>query len=587
MLVILKSMAPPLWSSPTGVFSWARIERRATTPLSVSAHLALIDADRAMQDSGRPTPALSPNVTAPVGITPRRPTDWPWYAKILGLTWLTGTLICASFVTLNFVLVSSRLRRSVVESDGALITRVIEFSRRLRVRRSVRIVVTSESVGPAVYGVIRPTLVLPQALLSAKPLDELEPILAHELIHVRRGDTFAAMLQLVGQCLWWFHPFVWWANRQACSERERACDEEVLAGLTCDPAAYGQGLLDIVRLKNKLRPMLAYPGVRSVEVTTRRLEHIMQSKPSFHARTSGWSWAIVLGTALVALPGAGFAVNPASHGSEPQQPATPNATVASEVQQNDVNFVVVPIRTELQRKLLGGDNSLKAYVELNGTAFLGKDDDELVQAIDPNALRRALVAVKGADKEARVVFTTMIESANQPHSALEPLGKALRRIATEAGFGVAGMNFRYAGKYDWQAKVAAGKAIGSVEDAADEGGVGDDLVKVYPVRTKVTRFLADVDCEVFFLKPLDSNDRPLISAELRESVKKAVAELTLRSKKKVSFNVELSYKTPEARQRNYEADTELIVGDGSGNGESHELADSLGFDDSSVTFINN
>jgi hypothetical protein len=313
----------------------------------------------------------------------------------------------------------------------------------------------------------------------------------------------------------------------------------------------------------------------------------MQSKPSFHVRTSGWSWAIVLGTALVALPGAGFAVNPASHGSEPQQSATPNVTVASEVQQNDVNFVVLPIRTELQRKLLGGSNSLKAYFELDGTAFLGKDGDELMQAIDPNALRRALVAVKGSDKEAHVVFTTMIESANKPHSALEPLGKALRRIATEAGFGVARMTFTYAGKYDWQARVAASKAIGSVEDTADEGGVGDDLVKVYPVRTKVTRFIADVDCEVFFLKPLDSNDRPLISSELRDRVKKAVAELTLRSKKKVSFNISLSYKTPEARERNYEADTELIVGDGSGNGEWQELANSLGFNDSSVTVVNN
>ena len=60
--------------------------------------------------------------------------------------------------------------------------------------------------------------------------DQLEPILAHEIVHLRRLDTLAATLQVVSQILWWFHPLVWWANRRllrGCRKRS-GCPVELV-----------------------------------------------------------------------------------------------------------------------------------------------------------------------------------------------------------------------------------------------------------------------------------------------------------------------------------------------------------------------
>ena len=59
-------------------------------------------------------------------------------------------------------------------------------------------------------------------------------------------DNLFGIMQSLAQMLWWFHPLVWLANRQANRAVERCCDEEVVAGLQCAPADYARCLLDVL-----------------------------------------------------------------------------------------------------------------------------------------------------------------------------------------------------------------------------------------------------------------------------------------------------------------------------------------------------
>jgi beta-lactamase regulating signal transducer with metallopeptidase domain len=114
---------------------------------------------------------------------------------------------------------------------------VAVLAERLGLRRAararLRLLASHAAPSPAVFGLWRPTLLLPADLLEGQvcekdafqtsvaqkllslsgrggePDAQLDTILAHELIHIRRGDTTAALLQLLAQLLWWFHPLVW------------------------------------------------------------------------------------------------------------------------------------------------------------------------------------------------------------------------------------------------------------------------------------------------------------------------------------------------------------------------------------------
>src|SRR5690606_13027643 len=135
---------------------------------------------------------------------------------------------------------------------------------------------TPTNRGPAVVGCHRPCLLIPLALTQIGSPHHLEPILAHELLHIRRGDLWLGWWQTAVQCVWWFHPLVWWANRSLTRLLERCCDDEVLAELDCAPAHYARSLLSTLELKHRLHPVPMAPGVRPVDLTRERMERIMR-----------------------------------------------------------------------------------------------------------------------------------------------------------------------------------------------------------------------------------------------------------------------------------------------------------------------
>jgi hypothetical protein len=63
---------------------------------------------------------------------------------------------------------------------------------------------------------------------------------------VRRWDTATQWIAHLALAVFWFHPLVWTAARRMREERERACDDAVLA-LGTRPARYAEHLLQIVR----------------------------------------------------------------------------------------------------------------------------------------------------------------------------------------------------------------------------------------------------------------------------------------------------------------------------------------------------
>ena len=212
------------------------------------------------------------------------------------------------------------LKRSAVPPDAAIDRLSAQIAERLGMRRKVPLRVTTESIGPAVFGLFRPVIVLPQAVVAGKTLPQIEPIIAHELVHVRRGDTLWGYLQIAAEILWWFHPLVWWANRQTCRERERCCDEEVVASLQCKPAVYAHCLLDVLESERNWRPILAIPGFKSVQITAKRLEDIMTRAKNFHRKTPRWCWVFLAVAAVFVLPGRAVVLG----GGEPLPPKIKN-----------------------------------------------------------------------------------------------------------------------------------------------------------------------------------------------------------------------------------------------------------------------
>jgi uncharacterized protein (TIGR03435 family) len=99
---------------------------------------------------------------------------------------------------------------------------------------------------PGVLGFIRPIILLPRGIDGYLNRAQLDAVLEHELCHIKRHDNLTAAIHMLVEAVFWFHPLVWWIGARLIHERERACDEHVLA--TCGtPDTYAEGILNVCK----------------------------------------------------------------------------------------------------------------------------------------------------------------------------------------------------------------------------------------------------------------------------------------------------------------------------------------------------
>jgi bla regulator protein blaR1 len=89
-------------------------------------------------------------------------------------------------------------------------------------------VLIAPDVGPAVLGVFRPEIVVPEWLVSA-PLDTQHHVIAHECAHIHARDSALLALSMLPILLAPWNPLFWWHARRLRMAIEVDCDRRVLS----------------------------------------------------------------------------------------------------------------------------------------------------------------------------------------------------------------------------------------------------------------------------------------------------------------------------------------------------------------------
>jgi TonB family protein len=85
------------------------------------------------------------------------------------------------------------------------------------------------------------------------------------------------------ETVFWFHPLVWWLGNRLVSERERACDEEVVQ-MQIEKERYAEGILKVCKFCFR-EPAAFVTGIGTSRLAE-RIERIMCSPSRRHVSTS-------------------------------------------------------------------------------------------------------------------------------------------------------------------------------------------------------------------------------------------------------------------------------------------------------------
>lgn len=153
--------------------------------------------------------------------------------------------------------------------------------------RGVRLCSSDLVKVPAAFGLWSPAVVIPEWALRELSAEELNQVVLHELAHLRRWDDWTNLAQQVVTALFFFHPAIWWIEKNAALEREMACDDAVLA-VTAQPRAYAACLARLAERSFAHRSLvLAQAALGKVrQISTRVAQILDKDRPA----ASGAKW---------------------------------------------------------------------------------------------------------------------------------------------------------------------------------------------------------------------------------------------------------------------------------------------------------
>lgn len=122
---------------------------------------------------------------------------------------------------------------------------------------------------PAVYGVIRPKIIIPAAIADG----DIDYIILHEQVHIRRRDNLFRVVAVITACVHWFNPLSWIFLKCFFADMELACDAKVLKSLNeSQTKEYARTILACA--SGKAFFVSAFGGVK----TKVRIENILSYK---------------------------------------------------------------------------------------------------------------------------------------------------------------------------------------------------------------------------------------------------------------------------------------------------------------------
>lgn len=291
LVVLVKLVLPPSFASPSSAAWWLRPGTPPPQPLRAGTIVVTY-----------PDAPVSPALPVTEMIAPRPA------PALSAAAWFLIASCGASVALLLWLLIRwghmAADTREAAPAAGELEVRLKEAMRQAGLRGSIPLRVTHKTLSPAVCGLFRPVLLLPESMIGRLAENQLRAVLLHELIHVRRQDVRVNFIQALLQIVYWWHPLVWVANARIQRLREEAVDDAVMLALREEADGYAPTLLAVAKLTFR-RPLasLGLVGIlESKNALRQRIERLVHFNAPSRAGLSMVSILAIAAFSAIAVP---------------------------------------------------------------------------------------------------------------------------------------------------------------------------------------------------------------------------------------------------------------------------------------------
>ncbi|MBV7508578.1 DUF4309 domain-containing protein [Bacillus sp. sid0103] len=294
-ILAIKAIFGQKLSARLHYYIWFMLVLRLILPIGIQSHISLLNFIPNEQKkldiiAEQYVPNIISNSTIKTGNTPPKEDSKAladpsikgaiFNYDTAAVLWIIGVSSALLFILCVNILMMAKLKKCSSCEREDLIEILEAEKSRLKVNSKVEIIYNNFSKSPAVYGVIRPKILIPEELIDKLTPEELRFILSHELTHIRNKDLAVNTLLMFVKAIYWFNPLIWYSLNQIKQDCELACDAAVLNTLkTEEVKKYGQTMINMLRLFSEKKGITGALGFAS-KSNKRRIIMITRFKKS-------------------------------------------------------------------------------------------------------------------------------------------------------------------------------------------------------------------------------------------------------------------------------------------------------------------
>ncbi|XOK59492.1 M56 family metallopeptidase [Paenibacillus elgii] len=387
--VIAGNKLSPRWHYMLWLVIIARLLLPWAPESSFSVYNLLSYGQEALRTPDAPSPRLpvaspvhqemtnnTPTKTAPVGtkqeppvqtaeLVEKQPSASFSIHKLAFVVWLLGAVCLGILTVAANRRVYARLAKQPVITDPGIVGLFEQCRETMAIRQSIPLITAGPISSPAVFGFMRPRVVLSDSLMNMLDDRQLRYIFYHELAHVKRKDVAVNWLMNGFLILHWFNPVLWYAYYRMREDQEIAADALALSYIGAEQKeSYGH---TIIRLLEHYATLYPTPGMANLSGGKQQIKRRIVMIKNYHKKSYRWSalgLASVIALSSVTLVNAKDPESASGNLSAPPVIATESsgASQAKKLTIHDIPLdknVVEAAQEELRRFL--GDSQAEVY----------------------------------------------------------------------------------------------------------------------------------------------------------------------------------------------------------------------------------
>ncbi|MGG3284485.1 M56 family metallopeptidase [Paenibacillus solani] len=299
------------------------------------------------------------------------------------ILWAIGAIVFAAWQMYCYRRFLKKLEhtRTTVPISSEAAKQLSFIKEDLGVKSTVRLAYSSIIRSPVLVGLWKPTIYLP-----IENTINMDLVIHHELIHLKRKDLWVKAFTLGVSAIHWFNPLVHILRKDIHIWSELSCDEEVVKEMShAERKRYGETILSVMTGSRNLPVQFCASLSSDGKQLKRRLMMMLNVKKQ-KKKTMYLTIAAVFLVAAISTSAAAWASNntPKVIGQEESQPeakpreVAPKAVPSETVVENEGNDVVAYPQEAAPEAVAEGSNVVDYPKETRPAAVVEKEGNDAV-----------------------------------------------------------------------------------------------------------------------------------------------------------------------------------------------------------------